>query len=126
MEHIKVPCNGCRACCSQAVFLFPEEGDDPSQYETEAAVNPLSGKPSLMLRMRPNGDCHYLGPDGCTIYDRIPLMCRVFDCRRWFQKFTRHERRSMVRKGLLSQEILDAGRSRLPSLPSAEREGDLK
>ena len=115
-EHVKVPCNGCRACCSQAVFLFPDEGDDQSQYETVEAVNPLSGKLSRMLRMKPNGDCHYLGTDGCTIYDRIPLMCRVFDCRRWYLKFTRRERRSMTAKGMLSKDIMDAGRARLPSL----------
>jgi Fe-S-cluster containining protein len=117
-EHVKVPCNGCKACCSQAVFLFPEEGDDASQYETEEAVNPLTGAPSKMLRMKANGDCHYLGSDGCTIYDRIPLMCRVFDCRRWYLKFTRHERRSLLARGMISRDIMEAGRSRLASLTS--------
>ena len=50
------------------------------------------------------------------IHDHIPLMCRVFDCRRLYLQFTRHERRSMVSKGMLSQEILDAGKARLSML----------
>lgn len=77
IEHTKVPCNGCRACCSQAVFLFPAQGDDASQYETVEAVNPITSQPSRMLRMKQNGDCHYLGADGCTIYDRIPAVCTM-------------------------------------------------
>jgi Fe-S-cluster containining protein len=122
-EHAKVPCNGCKACCSQAVFLFPDEGDDVSQYETEEAINPLSGKPSHMLRTKPNGDCYYLGEAGCTIYDRIPLMCRVFDCRRWYQQFTRQERRSMVAKGMMPKNILEAGRVRIGSLTQPKTAG---
>ena len=74
-----VPCNGCRACCRrEQVGLSPERGDDPLQYCTVPY-----GDGERMLAHRDNGDYVYLGDDGCTIHDRAPWACRMFDCRRW-------------------------------------------
>jgi Fe-S-cluster containining protein len=106
-----VPCNGCRLCCQrELVMLFPEEGDDVSSY-----VHEIMG-PMIVLKRRPNGDCVYLGDGGCTIHDRAPVMCKAFDCRLNFLKYSRNERRVMVRDGLASKELFEAGRKRLASL----------
>jgi Fe-S-cluster containining protein len=45
------------------------------------------------LNRRDNGECVYLGEEGCTIYQRRPAVCRSFDCRSLFLKQTRNERR---------------------------------
>lgn len=72
-----VPCNGCTLCCQgDAIRLLPS--DDASQYQTE----PHDHYPGqLMLAHKPNRDCVYLGPTGCTIHERKPTMCREMDCR---------------------------------------------
>lgn len=72
-----VPCNGCTRCCKgDALRLLP--GDNPDEYLTE----PHDFIPgALMLAHKANRECIYLGPSGCTIHDRRPLMCREMDCR---------------------------------------------
>lgn len=88
----KVECGSCVLCCrNQVVGVFADTGDDPSAYETETLE--IGGLSLMILKRQPNGDCHYLGPTGCTIYDRRPATCRAFDCGAWFRKHTRAERR---------------------------------
>lgn len=117
MTRTSVPCNGCTACCrNDLLILHPEMGDDPSTYETMQVTNPLTGSPSFALKHKPEGGCFYLGPDGCTIHDRAPAICREFDCRKLFQRFTRAERRRAVRSGWADKSVFDAGRKRLTSL----------
>lgn len=72
-----VPCGTCTACCQgDAIFMHPECGDDPSQYETEM----YEGR--VILKHKPNGDCIYLDrAKGCTIHERRPAICRELDCR---------------------------------------------
>lgn len=120
-ERANVPCNGCTICCqNDLLFLHPECGDDPSQYETMEALNPVTGKMALALKHNPEGSCIYLGNDGCTIHDRAPAICREFDCRRFYlnlvEQTSRIERRKMVKVGLISKDLLKEGRKRLPSL----------
>lgn len=114
-----VPCNGCTACCrNELLFLHPEMGDRPESYETKPAVNPLNGRAGLALEQKPNGDCIYLGDVGCTIHGRAPAICKAFDCRRWFLSLgSRSERRRLLRAGMVTKDVLDAGRSRLETLP---------
>ena len=115
MSELK--CDGCRACyMNDALFLHPECGDSPEEYETVGAINPLTGKKQFMLAHKPNGECVYLGESGCTIYERRPAICREFDCRKMFKRFDRDTRRLMVRKGLASKAVMDAGRKRLRTL----------
>lgn len=117
-----VPCNGCRLCCiNDMIVLHPEEGDDPASYETERIRHPLTGEPALMLKHKPNGECIYLGASGCTIHDRAPLICRKFDCRKMYLRFSRAERKRMIRAGLLDRDKLDAGRDRVHTLPEGAR-----
>lgn len=81
-DRRNVPCNGCTACCkTQKAPLFPEYGDQTSRYLTEPTVM-KDGTKRRMLKRKDNGECHYLGDSGCTIHDRVPWVCRRFDCRR--------------------------------------------
>lgn len=113
-----VPCGACRQCCmNNAIVLHPEDGDVVQSYDCEPWQSPVSGKTELILKRKPNGECVYLGLHGCTIHGRAPVICREFDCRLAFLKFTRNERRRLIKTNMFDQETFDAGRKRLGSLP---------
>ena len=101
------------------IILHPEKGDRVSDYQTVPCRNPLTGKPGHMLDHKPNGECIYLGSSGCTIHGRAPLICREFDCRKMYLKFSRAERKRLVRDGLCDQSKFDAGRDRIGTLAGA-------
>jgi len=112
-----VPCGGCRRCCrgNSIVMLLAQEGDDVASYEHELVALPGAGRGPILKR-RPNGDCFYLGTAGCTIHDRAPAVCRVFDCRGAYLAVMDHpraERRRMIKSGFVDREILDRGRELL-------------
>ena len=112
-----VPCGSCHRCCTNdQIILHPECGDVVASYEHEATTSPLTGEAAYQIKRKPNGECIYLGAEGCTIHDRAPAICKEFDCRRMFLKFSRTERRRLVKTGLFSQDVFDAGRARLDSL----------
>lgn len=117
-----VPCRGCTACChGDAIILHPESGDDISSYVTAEVAHPFTGAPALMVAKKPGTmDCWYLGPSGCTIHDRAPVICKKFDCGKMFARFSRAERRRLVKGGNFSQEVFDQGRR-----VQAERAADL-
>lgn len=98
-----VPCNRCTECCKgDAIFMHPECGDDPSQYETED----YDGR--LVLKHKENGDCIYLGEHGCTIHSRRPVVCRELDCRMFITRLTRDARRDLVRRGIVKKSVIRA------------------
>ena len=73
----EVPCNGCNLCCkNDAIRLMPY--DDKTLYKTEPHFF-MRGE--VMLAHKKNGDCYYLGANGCTIHDTKPAQCKTFDCR---------------------------------------------
>lgn len=112
-----VPCGGCRLCCiNDMIILHPEDGDDVASYDAVACKHPLTGQPAAMLRHKANGECIYLGPGGCTIHDRAPVVCRRYDCRRQYLRFTRAQRKALIARGLMTKEKFDAGRRRLATL----------
>lgn len=119
-----VPCAGCTACCkADLVMLHPEMGDRPETYETFMATNPLTGERGLALKHKPTGGCYYLGEKGCMIHGRAPAVCRTFDCRQLYKdlfSIPRPDRRRLMRKvrseGLLSDDVMKAGRDRLHTL----------
>lgn len=110
------PCNGCTACCKgDAIWLHPELGDDPSQYETVEYHHPLTGETGLILEHKQDGSCVYLDRDiGCTIYEKRPAICREFDCRGFYLKCVESmngkARRKAVAQGYLSKSVLAQGR----------------
>lgn len=118
-QRADVPCGDCRLCCrSDVIMLLPDEGDVVESYE-HIVVDLPEGRGAI-LKKGADGNCIYLGPEGCTIHDRAPLICRVFDCRRWFLSKTRIERRAMVKSGLADADIFEAGRKRAHTMTSQQ------
>lgn len=115
----EVPCGTCRQCCrgNSMVILLADEGDDVASYEHDIIDLPVAGR-GPVLKRQPNGDCVYLGPNGCTIHDRAPVMCRIFDCRGLVRAHPRRELRAMVAKGLLDKDIVEQGRRLLRRPPA--------
>ena len=74
------------------------------------------------LETEEDGRCVYLGAAGCTIYERRPLLCRSFDCRKHYLMLPRQDRDNLVRLGLSSRAVFNAGRARLKSLSTEERQ----
>jgi hypothetical protein len=99
-DPVAVPCGTCRLCCKRTLIALTDE-DDAATYETE-----MMHGVSLVLKHKPNGDCIYLGDEGCTIHDRAPVLCRVYDCREQYRTYNREQRRDMVARGLLDPEVL--------------------
>lgn len=102
-----VACGDCQLCCRDAlILLLPELGDDPSQYETQD----IAGRTAL--KVRDDGACWYLGPDGCTIHGRHPVICRAYDCVAHWRSMSRHTRRQALKAGTVRKDVLEAGRHR--------------
>ena len=121
-EQTEVPCSGCTECCrsGQGLFLHPEQGDVVESYRHRALMD-STGNTVFLLDTEANGHCVYLGDTGCTIYERRPLLCRSFDCRKHYLVLPRQDRDNLVRLGLSSRTVFNAGRARLKSLSSGER-----
>lgn len=105
-----VDCHGCQACCKkQLVTLEPPE-DDPAAFDCDVIEGPAGTLYSL--KHKANGDCIYLGPDGCTIHGRQPVICRTFDCVAFAAQWPRARRRK--EKTVPGwDEVLKAGQHRL-------------
>ena len=106
MSVSSVPCNGCRRCCiGDGVRILPHE--DASQWET---VPHFLGLRHRMLAHKGNGECIYLGPDGCTIHDKPrPQLCEEMDCRRIAMgaTFTQARALNIVRIWRRGKELLE-------------------
>jgi Fe-S-cluster containining protein len=122
-EQTSVPCNGCTQCCrsNQALVLHPERGDDVGSYEHKTVFDGAGDKIHV-LAATTSGACVYLGASGCTIYERRPLLCRSFDCRKHYLILPRQDRDNLVRLKLSSRAVFNEGRKRLKTLSAAERE----
>ena len=120
-DQTDVPCGDCIECCrsNQGLFLHPDHGDDVASYQHQVLTD-REGKPVYLLATS-NGACVYLGPSGCTIYERRPLLCRSFDCRKHYLILPRQDRDNLVRIGQSSRVVFNAGRARLKTLSVAER-----
>ena len=122
-----MPCNGCTECCrsNQGLFLHPERGDEVESYRHQVVRDQETGNPIFLLATcsspQANSQCVYLGPSGCTIYDRRPFLCRNFDCREHYLILPKQDRDNLVRLGLSSRAVFNAGRARLKSLSAGKR-----
>ena len=120
-KSASVPCNGCRACCEhEAVILHPDKGDDVATYDTMPV--PGAAIPGVMLKHKPDGSCTYLGESGCTIYERRPYLCRLYDCRKFFISMTNREKRRLLEMNPLYQKEFDAAKARLDSLTHEDKQ----
>ena len=107
-----VDCGECRLCCqSHNLILVSEDfGDDPSHY----VCTPLEGQPGFFqIAVRENGDCHYLGENGCTIHDQAPNMCQAFSCISFARKVKRKQLQEGFRDGYIDAAVLKRGRELL-------------
>jgi len=122
-QRTEVPCRGCTECCqsNQGLVLHPDQGDDVQSYRCQVLGHRAAGDPVFALAADENGRCVYLGSKGCTIYDRRPYLCRSFDCRQHYLILRRQDRDNLVRIGLSSRAVFNAGKSRLKTLSAAER-----
>lgn len=71
-----VPCGDCHACCFHYDVDFHQDFDDQAEYETETGIEDVT-----VLKHRDDGSCIYLKNGRCSIYERRPYYCRVYDCR---------------------------------------------
>lgn len=112
---VDVPCNGCTLCCrSSLIPLQPQYGDVVEDYDRQMVM--INGDPKtkfLALAHGPDGNCVYLKETGCSIHERAPYACRVFDCRQLFRQYDRSGRRRMIRQGFVSKETFVRGRELL-------------
>jgi hypothetical protein len=91
--------------------LRPDKGDDVSQYVTAKWYRDGIDQPPITILDRlPSGDCAYLGAAGCTIHDRAPYECRMYDCRQMFRNSDRAGRRLAVKQGKVPPGIFERGR----------------
>lgn len=117
MERREVPCNGCTLCCQgDAVRLEPE--DMNKGYRTEPHPY-IPG--ALMIAHRPNGDCVYLGEEGCTIHDDAPSLCRAADCRAVALRYDFMAARQLHAMGRLDIRVWDKGRQLIEQSPGRGR-----
>jgi Fe-S-cluster containining protein len=86
-------------------------GDDAREYQTAKWYRDGLDKPPITILDRlPNGDCFYLGEHGCTIHDRAPYECRMYDCRAMFRNSDRQGRKLAVKEGKVPKGIFERGR----------------
>ena len=97
-----MPCAGCQACCKRETIALHPEQFLPVMIS--------------VVQHKPNGDCIYLDAGGCSIWHRAPVVCREFDCRLSYLKFTSAQRRQLLRDGRVDPEVMAAGKARLSSL----------
>ena len=94
-------------------MVLDAQEDDIASYVHDVITLPWDT--IAVLKQKPNGDCLYLGKQGCTIHDRAPKMCREFDCRAWYRSFSRDQRKQIIRnspKPDVAKAIFAAGRQR--------------
>ena len=117
-----VPCQGCRLCCQgDAVRL--EEEDLSRGYDTE----PHPYVPgALMIAHKPNGDCVYLGEEGCTIHGRAPALCRAADCRSLALRYGLQAAQALHMTGRLNFAVWDRGNQLLADMKAEMARGQQK
>ena len=109
-----------QCCHGDAVRLL--DSDDLSKYQTEP--HPYMPK-VLVVAHKPNGDCLYLGDEGCTIHDTKPQMCREMDCRRITLAITWSQARKMAARGALRMDVWRRGKELIARLERIDREDSM-
>ena len=72
-----------------------------------------------VLDRQPNGDCVYLGEQGCSIHERAPSICRRFDCRVLVLLTPQDVQQRRVQENPQMAAVYEAGRQRLHTLSTA-------
>ena len=106
-----VPCGDCRLCCkNMLIVVSPSMGDDVAQFEAA----PMPEMPGFFrIPERENGDCYYLGSNGCTIHDHAPAMCQFFSCIGAVRGLTPKKAAEGIANNRLAPAVLKRGRDLL-------------
>lgn len=82
-------CASCKKCCiGDTVKLLPDE--DASRWKTKL----VEGR--RVLAKGKDGNCVYLGKNGCRIQNDKPLACQLYDCRIAFELSTKPDKQHLV------------------------------
>lgn len=108
-----IQCNGCTACCKRDVIVL-RDGDDHDALRWHWVDGIEAGLRAL--DRKPNAECVYLGPHGCTIHERKPATCRAFDCRVLFLTTPKQQRRIRITQNPTLAQVYEAGKKRLGTL----------
>jgi len=104
-----VPCGDCHICCQKdLIFLHPECGDKNEDYEYEPAPYPFIKR--FILKHSKDGNCIYLGENGCKIHGKAPAICQEFDCRGVVKRLGYIATEKMIKKGMLSRKLVNRGK----------------
>ena len=75
-----VPCGSCYDCCSKLSPFLTQEEFESGQY-VYTFMNTPDNIPAIAIPRKQDGGCFYLESGKCTIYEKRPKACRIFDCR---------------------------------------------
>ncbi|MGD0108250.1 MAG: YkgJ family cysteine cluster protein [Rhodopila sp.] len=78
-QDAKVPCRGCTACCYHS-WIAVDRAVEPAERLAHLGLVP-DELGDMQLRHADTGACVHLGPQGCTVYEHRPTICRSYDCR---------------------------------------------
>jgi Fe-S-cluster containining protein len=101
-----IKCGSCTACCKRdTVKLFDDEDAARFNWHLEGGFRVIDRKP--------NGECIYLTPKGCSIHGDAPVICQSFDCRVLFAETPKEKRRIRIALNPTMREVYDAGKKRI-------------
>ena len=104
-----IQCNSCTLCCENRLNGQRLEigVSEASFYET------VEDKGRFYLRNGPIG-CIYVQPRiGCSIYERRPRVCRLFDCRIAVAGCNIRDQHAAIAQGIWSVELVRKARQKL-------------
>jgi len=79
-----------------------------------------------MIAHLPNGDCVYLGDNGCTIHGRAPALCRAADCRSVALRYNLQAAQALHMMGRLNFDVWDKGNQLVAAMEEEMRQGSKK
>ncbi|MGO4438557.1 YkgJ family cysteine cluster protein [Rhizobium sp. RAF56] len=77
-DPARVPCGGCTGCCRSAYLFADLDAEECGRFPDAVHSDVVGG---MVLPKREDGSCTYLIEGKCSIYERRPRACRVYDCR---------------------------------------------
>ena len=96
-------CNRCLRCCrDKRIQINPYESARLAKnlrITTTAFLDSYTTDNGAYLKFKPDGECCFLGPEGCLAHPDRPLVCRLYPLSRhvtdnneeWFSELQRHE-----------------------------------
>jgi hypothetical protein len=115
-KRADVPCGACTLCCRTLIVPLAEE--EFADYDWAWITTRAGERLGRALQRKPNGECVYLGENGCTIHGRAPHVCQRFDCRELFRKSDRNGRRKAISSGKIPKVLFDKGREMIEAASS--------